>query len=394
MILFAASLIMSTSCKKDEVDDNTDTNTPETKSYVVVIDNGAQNIEPNESVTYTAILVDNSGNITTPSGVTWTTSSSSIATISSGGIITTAGTGNISVTASVSVDGKTISASVPLGIYSPTVFLVAPSAIIYEVGGSIQLETVFFTTGTAPTYSYTSSSSSIASVSSTGLVTFNAIGECYISVTASTVPDQPFIVPVLVIGEPEVILPVTRVELDKASADLFKNETLQLHAKAYNPNGEVTGKTFTWTSSDPSVATVDASGNISPIKTGQTYVKASCNGVFAQAEILVNPDTVVLVTPFYVDLQPGETQQFTATAYKNERGVTLNTAQQYAINFSWEIPTYGAGFEMFDIGTVDGNGMLTVKPSAMVGMSSFVVAYDPNNYNAVGVAMIMIGYGF
>lgn len=389
LILSFVGMTVMSGCKKKDDDDDIDTS----KKYALVIDNGAQSISPDESVTYSAKLVDVNGNITTPSGVTWTTSNSEVCTISVGGGVAVVTTGDVTITASVTIDGKTYTASVPLGIYAPALFTVVPSAIIYEAGYSLQLEVIYFTTETGITYTYTSSNTAVATVNSSGLVTFVAPGSCTITVKASNIQDNPFFVPVLVIGEPDIALPVTRVEVNPPSADLFKNETLQLTAKAYNPDGLVSGSTFTWVSSDPSVATVDASGNITPIKTGETYIKATCQGVFAQAEILVNPDTVVLVTPFFKDMQQGSTFQFTATAYKNERDVTLATATTYPVTFQWMMLDYGPGFEMFSIGTVDSNGNVTLKSDAMIGMASFVMAYDTNNIYIGGAAMIMVEFG-
>ncbi|MBN2683242.1 MAG: Ig-like domain-containing protein [Bacteroidales bacterium] len=391
LILSFVGMTVMSGCKKKDDDDDDNNNT--SKKYALVIDNGAQTINPDQSVTYSAKLVDVDGNITTPSGVTWTTSNSEICTISSSGGVSVVATGEVTVTASVTVDGFTYTASVPLGIYSPTLFTVVPGAIIFEAGYSLQLEVVHFTTETGITYSYTSSNASVASVNSSGLVTFNATGSCTISVTASNLPDNPFVVPVLVVGEPDVVLPVTRVEVNPPSGDIFKNETLQLTAKAYNPDGEVAGSTFTWTSSNPEIATVDATGKVSPVRTGETYIKATCQGVFAQAEILVNPDTIVLVTPFWKDMQPGQTFQFTATAYKNERSIPLSGATVYPVTFQWMMLDYGPGFEMFNIGTCDQNGNVTLKNDAMTGMVSMVMAWDVNNEYVGGGAMIMVDFG-
>lgn len=396
--LFAIITLLAftiTSCDKKTVnpDENPDNNENEEKTeYVLQIENGAQTIEPNQTITYSAVMVSNKGNVTTPSNISWSVSETSIATISSSGVIATVGTGNTKVTASVTLDGKTYTASVPIGIYAPLLFTVAPSAIIYEKGGEIQLETVYFTTGATPSYTYNSTNPAIATVSSTGLISFVGIGECVINVTANTLPNQPFQIPVLVIGVPEVVLPITRIELNKASKDLFKNETYTFTATAYNPDGIVNNATFNWACLDNNIATIDANGKVTPKQTGKTYIQASSQGIIAQAEIIVNPDTIIIVSPFYKDLSPGDEFQFTATAYKNERNVTLNTAQQYDVNFVWSMLDYGAGFEMFNIGTVDNTGTVTIKNDAMIGMNSFVIAQVQDNQYIIGGAMITVGY--
>jgi len=306
-------------------------------------------------------------------------------------VLSTSATGKAKVTATVSIDGVSVSASVPVGVYAPVLFAVAPSAILFEAGHDIQLETVYFSNSAPPTYTYSSSNTSVATVSSSGLVSLNAAGECVITVTASNQQNAPFYVPVLVIEAPQVPLPVTRVELNHYSKDLFKNETVQLSATAYNMEGAVTDATITWASMNSEIATVSSNGLVTPVRTGETYITATSNGIVAQCELLVNPDTVVLVTPFYRDMEQGETYQFTATAYKNQRS---GLGETYPIDFEWLIPDYGPGFEMFNIGTVDSDGNVTISNSAMMGMMSFVMAYDPNNEYVGGAAMIMIDIGF
>lgn len=119
------------SCKKEE--ETAD------KNYVLVIENGAQKINPDQSITYSAILIDKEGNVTEPTGVTWSTSDAAVASISTAGVISAAGEGMVTITASVTIDDVTLTAKAPLGVYLPSMFTVAPCAILYEVGGSIQL---------------------------------------------------------------------------------------------------------------------------------------------------------------------------------------------------------------------------------------------------------------
>ncbi|HBS88289.1 MAG: hypothetical protein A2W91_17770 [Bacteroidetes bacterium GWF2_38_335] len=385
MALTFLGMTVLSSCKKKDDDDN-DPDT--TKKYALVIENGAQTINPEQTITYSAKLVDVNGNVTTPSGVTWTTSSTEVCTISGAGVVGVVASGTVTITASVSVDGVTYTASVPLGIMMPSVFAVAPSAIIYEVGGSIQLETVYFSpTATVPSCTFTSSNTAVATVSSGGLVTFTGVGSCGITVTATNLDGSPsVIVPVLVVGVPEITLPIVRIEVDPPSKDLFKNETQTLTATAYNGEDAVVSTTFTWKSLDPNIATVNASGLVTPLKTGKTYIQAFSDGIIGQAEIIVNPDTLVVVDPIYFSIPQGGTKQFTATAYHITR---TTCTPMTGITFDWMIPTYG--ISVFDIATVNATGLVTLKTDAMPGMTTFVMAYDHNNMYVGAAAIIMVG---
>ncbi len=391
LIIFIMLTFIFTACEKDDIIDDDNPDAAENTEYVLQIENGAQTIEPNQTISYSAVFVDNNGNVTAATDVSWSVSKTSVATISSSGLLVSVGSGDAKVTATATIDGHSYTASVPIGIYPASLFAVAPSAIIYETGGEIQLETVYFTTGNNPTYSYRSSNTSVAEVSAGGLVSFVGTGECLISITASTLPNNPVYVPVLVVGIPDVALPVTRIELNKSALDLFKDETYKLTATAYNPDGIVNDASFTWASLDHNIATVNQDGLISPVKSGKTYIQVSSQGIIAQAELIVNPDTVVIVTPFYKDLEPGESFQFTAKAYKAERaGLTT----EYPVTFNWSVLDYGAGFEMFNIGTVNADGVLTVKSDAMIGLSSFVIAQDASNPYIGGAGMVTVGFGF
>lgn len=368
------------SCKKD--------NETADKNYVLVIENGAQKINPDQSLTYSAILIDKEGNVTEPTGVTWSTSDAAIASISTTGVISAAGEGMVTITASVTIDDVTLTAKAPLGVYLPSMFTVAPCAILYEVGGDIQLEAIYLTTTgvTEPTCTYTSSDAAVASVSSTGLVSFNKAGSCYITVTATNLNGQPStVVPVTVIAPYIVPLPVVRVEVTPSSKDLFQNETAQLTAKAYDIDGnQVTGKTPVWTTAHAGVVTVNSSGLVTPVNPGETFVYASIDGMIGQANIIVNPDTLVVVEPFYVNIPAGSTRQFSAKAYHLTR---TSATEITGVNFVWEIPTYG--FDMFDIATVNSTGLVTMKTDAMPGMMTLVVAYDAQNPYVGGASAVI-----
>lgn len=388
LILLAFASVFLNSCKKDKKDDSTDT----TKKYVMVIENGAQTISPNGNIAYSAILVDANGSVTPATGVSWTTSNSQLATISSSGIVTTLGTGEIKITGSVTKDNVTYSASVPLGIYVSSAFSVAPSAIIWNKGDNLQLESVYLSTAgvTNPTCTYQSSNTAIATVSSTGLVSFIEVGECQITVTATSIQGSPVVtVPVLVVGIPEVAIPIIRIEVDPPSKDLFKNETQPLTAKAYKGDGsEATGTAFTWSSTEPAIASVSSAGLVTPHKTGTTYIQASASGIIGQSEITVNSDTLVWITPFYTSIPAGGTKQFTTVAYHITR--TNATPFSPAVTFDWQIPTYG--FAMFDIATVNATGLVTLKSNAFAGMSTFVMASDHANpwVGSVGTIMVAV----
>jgi hypothetical protein len=90
-------------------------------------------------------------------------------------------------------------------------------------------------------------------------------------------------------------------------------EAVELTATALDANNQpIAGKTFTWSSSDETVATVDGSGLVTTIVKGTATITATTDGVDGSATITVDHVTFfVQVTPFDTILFVGESAQFT-----------------------------------------------------------------------------------
>ena len=113
-------------------------------------------------------------------GVTWTSSSSKIATVSSSGKITGTGKG----TASISAKLKYFSASEKVTVSKYTQKISCSSSITKTYGNSSFALNAKITQGNGK-LSYTSSNSKVATVSSSGRVTIKGVGKCTITVKAS-----------------------------------------------------------------------------------------------------------------------------------------------------------------------------------------------------------------
>lgn len=375
-VLLSLGLLTFVSCKKDK-----DNNNDDKKKQVLVIENGAVSTAPDGTVKYNAALIDEDGKKTAASGVTWSSSATGVATISGTGEVTIASVGVSTIKASVTIDGTTLTAEAPLNIQVPSVFAVAPSAILVDTEfPDIQMEAIYLGTGST-TYSYQSSNTNIATVSNTGVVNFVGAGSCKITVTANGLDGSPaVVVPVVVLGVPAIKLPVARVILEPSSRAILKSETTQYTAKAYNLDNQEVSATFTWSVADESIATVDASGNITPVALGTTTVRATADGITGEAELVVVAERILLVDPYYASVAAGRTKQFTATEYQVVRNanneLALGTGSA-ATGLTWSIPTFG--FSMFDVGTVDNNGLVSVKSSAIPGLFAPVIASKTND---------------
>ena len=119
--------------------------------------------------------------------------------------------------------------------------------------------------------------------------------------------------------------PVVTVLVDPGSGTIVVGHTIQLNASTYKSGGlQVTGRTVTWSSADPSVATVSSAGLVTGIGAGGPIaITATSEGKSGSAQITVTPIPVASVTV----TGPGSiardaTAQFTATP-KDANGVTL-----------------------------------------------------------------------
>lgn len=389
--LLGSLVVLGTSCEKDETP--TDNGDSSTSNSVLRIENGAQAIALDGSLTYSAVLVDENGDSRPASGVSWSSSDGDVATINNNGALSVVGVGTTTIQASINVNGGTLSASVPLSIALPAPFVVGPAAILVDTDfPDLQIETVYLGLGT-PSYSYSSSDNSIATVSSSGLVTFVAAGECVITVTATGLDGSPSVqIPVMVMGRVQVPLPVTRVEITPGVVNTFKNENISFSAQAFNGNGDVVITDISWTVADPNIATIDANGNVTTNALGETQVIAVADGISAQAQLVVHPDQVVILTPYYTTVAPGATQNFNAELYEVNRSDFSLSSLGAAPSLQWEVPTFG--FPMFDIATIDQSGTLTMKNDAIPGLTTLVLASVPNNPEIEpGAATVMVATG-
>ncbi|MCY4399689.1 MAG: Ig-like domain-containing protein [Gemmatimonadetes bacterium] len=159
----------------------------------------------------------------------------------------------------------------------------------------------------AAAVAWSSSSTTVATVGTSGLVTAAGNGTATITATAGTVSGTATVT---------VVQQVSAVEITPDSAFVLPGTTLQLAAEAQDANGHaVAGSEFAWTSGDTTLATVDGSGLVTGIALGVVEVLATSSGVTgrAQLEVVEPAPTTVAVRPDTVRFEAlGDTLQLTA----------------------------------------------------------------------------------
>lgn len=107
-------------------------------------------------------------------------------------------------------------------------------------------------------------------------------------------------------------VPVSGVSLDADAISLLVGETSTLTATVAPANA--TDRTVTWSSSDPAVATVDASGAVAAITRGEVVVTATTadGGLAASAAVTVRALPAFTTPPAGVTVDQGEAAELTA----------------------------------------------------------------------------------
>lgn len=255
--------------------------------------------------------------------ITWTSSKPSIATVSSNGVVTGKKAGTVTITAKAF--GKSV---------TKTIKVVEPSL---KVTGSTSLyrgktTTLKATTSYSTKVTWKSSKPSIATVSSSGVVTGKKAGTVYIYANAygKSVKYK------LTIKEPAL-------KLNKSSSSIYKGKTTTLKATtSYRTK-------VTWKSSNSSIATVSSTGDVTGKKAGTAYIYANAYGKSVKCKVTVKNPTITL-------------NKSKATAYAG-KSYTLKATTSYRTKISWKSSNT-------KIATVDSKGMVKLKKAGKVTISA------------------------
>lgn len=219
--------------------------------------------------------------------VTWTSSDASIATVEDGKVTALSkGTATITASsndgsgkhASCSVNVKRLVSSITLEKTSMTIYNGQTVAIIATVNPEDANNTELTWNSSDPSIAVVSSSSGILTGISRGNTTITATANDGSGTSATC--------------EVEVKQYVTRIALDRASLAFVVGDSATLFVSALYPDN-ANDKSFSWLSTDESVATVDDTGKVVAISGGVAIVKAIANdgsGVYASCIVGVAVD--------------------------------------------------------------------------------------------------------
>jgi uncharacterized protein YjdB len=267
----------------------------------------------------TATLKDAAGTVLTDRTITWTSDNDLIASVSSTGLVTSKSVGSATITATV--EGKSATAKVDVVPVPVSTVSVTPPSASLVVGGTVQLNATAKDAGgnalTGRTIAWSTSDAAVATVSTSGLVTAQAVGTATITATSE---GKTATVPITV-----TVAPVATVAVSPSNVSILPGATTQLAATLSDANGHaLTGRTVTWTSSDPAKATVSATGLVTGVAFGQVTITATSEGKSGAALVKISdgiaPSLVGLtITPSSVDVTSAD-KTVTFTGHVTDAG--------------------------------------------------------------------------
>lgn len=233
-------------------------------------------ISLNEGNTYqlvATVLPENATNKT----LTWSTNNPSVATVSSSGKITAVSIGKATITAKSS-NGVTITCAVsvvPIQVSSIT--LSDTNEVLYLGFTHFLTATVKPDNANDKSLTWSSSDTSVVTVSSSGSVTAKGLGTATVTARATNGVSASCVFTVCDILPDSLMVSKNTQELDVGQSFQLTGTITPSYA---------TNKTITWSSSDTSVATVTQSGNVKAVGNGKATITAkTVNGIKAVCEI-------------------------------------------------------------------------------------------------------------
>ena len=224
-------------------------------------------------VPYEAVGFGKGGQVMTNLRFVWETSDESIATVDENGVVTPVRPGTVKIRASAYKIGEATLVILPATervTLTPALDSIFVDEPIVASRDFMKLTaTATDASGNALTgvaFTWQSAAANIASVDLDGTVRATALGTANVTATATGGASAS--------ASMRVVPIVASAQFSNAPSQVLAFDTLQMVAVARNYSNAVIPRKFNWTSSNPSVATVDTLGRVRFLTTGSTTITA------------------------------------------------------------------------------------------------------------------------
>ncbi|MBQ7691163.1 MAG: leucine-rich repeat protein [Muribaculaceae bacterium] len=268
----------------------------------------------------------------------WVSSNPSVATVNQNGMVTAVGGGSATIIVSTT-DGSFLSAYCTVTVIPgvSNITLNKPNTSIYIGGCETLTATVLPENAFNKTLRWSSSDTTVASVDQNGVITGNRVGSSLITATATDGSGVTGSCQVTVTG-------VTHIALDNQSMYVTGTATL---TPVITP-ADVLVKTVSWSSSNPTVVSVDQNGVVTANKIGTATITATAtdgSGVTGSCQVTVTGITNLRLNKSATSVYVTGTEQLVPTFTPDD--VLLKT-------LTWHTSDPA-------VATVDQNGLVTTR---------------------------------
>ncbi len=307
--------------------------------------------------------------------LTWSSSNTAVATVSSSGVVTAKKVGTVKITCKNSDGSASDTCTVKVVVPTTGVKLNITSKELWK-GKTVTLTaTVSPSNATDKSVTWSSSNEKVAKVSSKGVVTAVAGGSC--TIKAKTSGGQTASCKITVLEK------ASGIQIDEIIKVMYVGQIDKISAKVLPATA--TNRKVIWSSSNTSVAIIEADGTIKALKTGTVTITAKSDdgGYKSTCKLTVNKKidvTGVTLDKSALTLKVGKSFQFLETvkpANASEKRVKWTSSDKSVATVSSTGVVKGvkAGYAVITATTYDGNytakcKVTVVQPVTGVKLSS------------------------
>ncbi|WP_405283276.1 Ig-like domain-containing protein [Gaopeijia maritima] len=249
-------------------------------------------LERGETVQLSATAFNASNQVVSGVSFAWRSTNTGVAEVSSGGRVTAVGEGSATIVAEAGGRSQSMFVSVSGAVdNSVQSITVQPSSTTLDEGEAQTLQAVARNGSgsivSGVQFSWTSSDPSIASVNASGRVVGNSAGIATIRAQANGRTGTSTVTVEAVDGGGGIGLPAL-LTVSPASSTLSVGSSTNLVAQVFDVLGAlVPGVALTWSSDNPSIASVSSVGRVTGVAPGSTTIRVSGGGLSASASVAV-----------------------------------------------------------------------------------------------------------
>lgn len=268
--------------------------------------------------------------------LTWTSNNPEVATVSADGLVETKATGTVTISVTTG-NGRTDSCTITVAAGEMSL---DASELIIKKGETAKVTPTLVPANAPDTITYSSSNTSIATVSTSGVISAKAAGTAVITVKTTGGLSQTC----------TVYVPGMTLSSTTASVNIGKTQHLRVTLTPQNIEQEIT-----WTSANEEIATVDSDGVVTGVSQGTVTITG-------ETQYGCKVSCVVTVTKLAIEISLDRTSITMEKGKTDSIGVTLNPVD------ATDTITYTSSNT--NVVTVSGTGLLTAKN---VGTSQITV---------------------